>query len=120
MTNKEKVIVLDLLQRGVIQNGDYDHDAILLQTTKKIGAFEVQTIVYDALRLPSVLVYQNGRCVVSDELPEEVERYCNAAMDNANITARPRLNYWFAKLRDDFMRKEEKQYETDGKKACHA
>ena len=106
MTNKEKAIVLDLLQRGVIQNGEYDHDAILLKTSKRIGAYEVQTIVYDALRLPSVLVYQNGRCVVSDELPEAVERYCNAAMDNANVVARPRLNYWFGKLKEDFLKKE--------------
>lgn len=106
-TIKEKMVIMDLLQRGVIQNGEYDHDAILLQTTKRIDAFEVQTIVYDALRLPNVLVYQNGRCVVSDELPIEVERYCDAAMDNAIILARPRLDYWFTKIRDDFMRKEE-------------
>ena len=106
LTIKEKATVLDLLRRGVIQNGDYDHNAILLQTTKRIGVYEVQTIVYDALRLPSVLVYQNGRCVVSDELPEVVERYCNAAIDNANVVARPRLNYWFRKLREDFLKKE--------------
>lgn len=106
LTIKEKATVLDLLRRGVIQNGDYDHNAILLQTTKKFDGLEVQTIVYDALRLPSVLVYQNGRCVVSDELPEVVERYCNAAIDNANVVARPRLNYWFRKLREDFLKKE--------------